>query len=600
MQNAQKKQPIQNQILDMYERFPDNIAITYHKKNTSYRELHEKILQIEKLISSSRIADKKPIGVCMDVSPVSISTILGVLKSEMIALPLCTVDPKDRHLEKLTSVDSPIVFCDSKYENLFDRYDGKLIIISEDWDINIRNATVNYDYSRKIKNCPEDISYILFTSGSTGKSKGVMNSIDNITEHLEIFNQMCAMTSKDVLMGFSPFYFDASLEEIFAPLSVGARYVVLDEIERMDEQLVRESLLSEKVSILSAPSPILGIVNTGLHNDKFPSDFLRLILTGGEVLKRADVDLLADHFEIKNGYGLTETTISSLWHTVSNIDEGIIPIGKPIKGKKVYILDRNLDPVHEGKSGEIYLGGQGMACGYFNDESLTKEKFIKNPFEKENNEIMFKTGDVGHFNNHGEVVFEGRWDRQVNVGGMNFSLDEVENEISRLSEIHECVAIGSTYPELERLDAYIVLKDDNTNLIDLINNIKKRLPAHMIPKKFYAVSAIPKTITGKIDYINLEKQESKNLLLNDIQNKNQITETENLVRQIWGKCFKQNPEDLPIDISMFDVGGNSLIAMQIVSKIRDLLDENFSIQNLLDKPSIKQQAEKIDSSCRKD
>ena len=586
----QKGNFIHEIINNMALEYQDYIAIKSDKCEITYKELNEHSNKIARFIISKNLEVETPVAICMDRSPLAVITLIGILKAGCSILPLGPLDPIERNMFKLRDSKAALVLTEEKYTKNFNEYKDKVISLSfenlivSQWD----STNLSGD---EVRLKPENLSYIIYTSGSTGEPKGVLNEHKNISQHILSFIDMCKLTNEDNFLGFAPITFDASIEEIFAILCCGGTLILLDEAVQTDISIIKECLYHNKVSVLSAPPPILNLLNNDKSFDA-ENTSLRLIVTGGDTLNNKDVDRLINHITVMNGYGLTEATISSLWHVVNEIVDDSIPIGKPMKGKKVYILDDNLKPVSPGEIGEIYLGGEGIARGYLNDAKMTAEKFIADPFSEAPGARMVKTGDLGSYLQDGSIKFHGRVDRQVSIRGFRVELEEVESVLRRNSDIKEA-AVVCVYRNGEKfLRAYIVINDfnnENINLKKLRSYIKEYLPDYMIPSEFLKVEFIPRNQAGKVDYDKLKLLECERIpfLVEEVKD---LSSEELAIRTIWSDLLGIEQTQIPVTLNFFEAGGNSILFTMLVSRIKELFGINVLLKDLIERITIEEQA----------
>lgn len=582
---------LDDKIIENSRKNPNKIAIKYKDNMISYKQLVDRAMFIASMIIDKEIEAESVIAACMDVLPVSLDIYLGVFMAGCIILPLCTSDPAKRQLQKLDVANVSLLFVEDKYGELFDEYKGEKIFVNADTVFSQESFGVNSNIFKLRKS---NLAYIIFTSGTTGEPKGILNTMDNLVDHFISYSEMCNMSSSDITMGFSPLYFDCGFEEILAPLFVNSTIVIPNHSDKIDPHYLISQLNENQITILSAPPPILNILNKQVSNGQ-KLQYLKMIVTGGDVLKYKDINYLINNVIVKNGYGLSEATVSTLWHRVTKEDTDIIPIGKPIRNKRVYILDDRQNPVNQGEIGEIYLAGHGVALGYIKDEELTKEKFIKNPFITDKSQKMVKTGDLGRFLDDGSVEFLGRKDRQVNISGIRMELLEIENTLLKYEQIQDCSVIESCEDDSNYLSAYLVIKDNETLNLDRLRALfRKYLPLFMMPRKFYQVSQIPKTEVGKVDLAALRQLNYMPCLYNG-NDLNTLSDIEQKILSIWSEVLKIDTCFIPSNVNFFEIGGNSLLAMNVLTKIKKQFHKQIIMSEFITNTTIVDQAKLIES-----
>lgn len=562
---------MQERIIDkIFSIKKENIAIISENKTWTYKELCEKADAVQNLLINSGLSNQ-PIGVYMEMSMSTIAICLGIFKAKCIFVPLSVQEPENRTFSKIRQAEINAVFTDkTELSDVFEcsRQKGPDGIESNFW-INKKGVT-------RYSQLPEDCSYILFTSGSTGEPKGVMNTFTNLSEHVNRFIQKMRITDKDIYLGLSPIYFDSNFEEWLPILIQGGTFFLLDYARRVDSQNILDVMQKYNISLLSAPPQILALLNQKFEEKRYPA--LKKIFTGGDSLNYKHANHLIEHLEVWNGYGLTETTISTLWHQVSQRDTDEMPIGTPLVGSEVYILNESMRPVEQGEMGEIFIGGTCLAVGYLNDSQQTNQKFISHKGKR-----FIRTGDLGKFNLNNEIVFLGRNDRQVSVNGIRVELMEVENAIRSQEEITDCCVIFS---EKEKcLICYVVLLEDSLSFDSLFLYLSSKLPNYMIPKRFLKIEAIPRTNTGKIKYKELKSSSDEEKWTFEV-NPDEFTPTQKILSGIWSKQLGFDNELLPLDIPFYSFGGDSLDTIKIIADIDTKLGIKIQITDFYKHPTI--------------
>ncbi len=577
-------------IFDIKAENPERAAVYYKGNTVTYGELIRQAEAVAELLYARGLQSGNVVGVCMDVSDVSPAVCLGIWMNGCIVLPLCTEDPYARHMDKIKTADAKIILTEKKYAELFKDNGTDVICLPEHWE---ELSQQGHHVRDRIEISRCSYAYIIFTSGTTGKPKAILNTKENLFAHFISYAQMCSMSENDVCLGCSPLYFDSIFEEITAPLYLGGSIVIPEDEMKTDPEYLKEIINERQVSILSAPAPVLSMLNECLSEGEDLSS-LKAVVTGGDVLKYRDIDRLIELAEVYNGYGLSETTISSLWHRVRKTDKDNIPIGKPIKGKKVYLLDDDLNPVKQGEEGNIYLGGRGVAVGYLNDSAMTKKKFVKDPFGAEG-ERMVHTGDIGREQEDGCILFLGRKDRQISINGIRMELPEIENAIMQYKVIKDCCLVPFKTEKGDYLYAYIVLSSDDASefsLKKLVEMFRKYLPVSMLPRKFFQVEKIPTTGTGKVDLEALKTMDCQ-LFRSGAEGHSEFNETQTKIRDIWVEVLNVEKDYIDADTDLYELGADSLLVIRIYLKLKEAFGLQDIAKILRNKDTIAQQAEAI-------
>ncbi|MBF0121715.1 MAG: amino acid adenylation domain-containing protein, partial [Desulfobacterales bacterium] len=551
-------------FLEQTAKTPDNIALVFEDKEITYKVLNEKSNQLCYMIQKAykestgeEIKRDTLIGIYMDRSPEFIIAILGILKSGAAYVPYDTKEPKDRFDYK--SKDSGI----------------KFTLTSLDL-IQLNNMPKE---NPPCINKPCDLAYIIYTSGSTGFPKGVM------IEHSSVSNLVTAQKTnygKNVLH-IMPFIFDVSVEVLFTSICNGLTLHLIKDEFRTDISHIVSYINNHNIDtlIISASLiPLLPELST-----------VKILITGGEVCDKSVMDLWSLKTKFINSYGPTEATVCS---TISyhSIDKSNINIGKPIKNKTVYILDSKLNPVPIGVKGELYIGGAGIARGYLNNQKLTEERFIDNPFAsyedkiKKENVCIYKTGDIARWLPDGDIEFLGRNDYQVKIRGFRVELGEIESRMLEYPEISKCAVLVKNRSGNKYLVGYYV-SENEISYEKISGYLSSKLPDYMIPNIFIHLKDIPLSISGKIDRSSLPEPYIKT----DEDNNPPMTDLEQKLCKIWEDIL--GVKQIRIKDNFFRLGGNSIIAIQVISRIKNATNISLKVSELFANPTIEKLSQAI-------
>ncbi|HMF72991.1 MAG TPA: non-ribosomal peptide synthetase, partial [Flavitalea sp.] len=426
-----------------------------------------------------------------------------------------------------------------------------------------------------------DLAYVLYTSGSTGKPKGVRITHGNLSNFLLSMQKVPGITAEDKVFAISTISFDIAGLEIYLPLMAGAEVIIASSSTAKDGRVLLEQIKNEKITLFQAtPSTYRMLIDSG-WNYQLP---VRL-LCGGEALSKDLATMLLERsIELWNVYGPTETTV---WCTLKKISaaEDLITIGNPIDNTTVYILDDQMKPLPAGEKGEIYIGGTGVGLGYLNNPTLTAEKFIENPFEPGTK--FYRTGDYGKKLDNGEFLCLGRTDNQVKIRGFRIELGEVNSVVDGLEGIKQAVVVAvEERADNKRLVAYVVRKPGDLPAKALLKTWREecssQLPAFMVPD-FVILEKFQLTPNGKIDTKAFPKPQDiiyEAITVADLAS----TDEEKLLTQIWKD--KLNIKEVGIHDDFFSVGGNSLIAIQLISAITKQTGISIPMTALFKAPTI--------------
>ncbi len=567
-------------------KFPTHTAVEFNERAISYYDLNRQADDLAEILKNYGIGAEQLVGVYLNRSIGVVISLLAILKAGGAYVPIDPYLPAERVRFILQdSKVSCLVIDEELVDNTKEVYKGRLIVHT------IKNGrsgfnsleTSSRSYSRG-ESRPENLMYVIYTSGSTGEPKGVMiehhSFVNIITDQVNRYK----LTENDRVLNYLSLGFDAANEHLFKALCSGARVCLADIQKDNYKNDIREILKSLRITCCAFPAPLLGV----LDEKEYP--LLRVVNSGAD---KCTLDILkrwssGRHFF--NSYGPTETTVIS---TIAKLDkENTEPhIGKPVANTQVYVLDNYGMPLPIGCEGELYIGGEGVARGYLNHPELSKEKFVRNPFDKSGKSRLYKTGDIVLFGEDGNIFFKGRRDTQVKIRGYRIESEEIEGVLKQSPMIAEATVLVKTSGNSKKLIAFII--GINKNEIDLVllkNFLAKQLPNYMIPEQLIEIDKIPLTINGKTD---------RKALLNRVDlspvDKNKIppqTNTEYLLHKIWSKALKI--ENISISDNFYYLGGDSLLTIAVCAEIETELEHAFSVQQFMDYPTIELAGKMID------
>ena len=556
---------------EQVEKTPDNVAVVFENQQLTYRELNERANSLAYYLRNKCIGRNDIVGIMVNRSLEMIVSILAVLKSGACYIPIDPEYPQDRIEYMLENSNAKILLT---FEKLQDKvnFDNKLFV-------ELKNEL--YDSHKKnLENInePDDLAYIIYTSGSTGKPKGVMLSHKNVNNFITGMNNIINFSSNKTIVSVTTISFDIFVLETLLPLQKGLKIVVANENEQMNVSLFNKLCSENDVNIIQTTPSRFQFLISDLNQLAY-LDNITDILVGGESFPKLLLEQLKQisKANIYNVYGPTETTV---WSTVKNLTEqNNITIGTPIANTSCYVLDKNKNVLPVLTPGNLYIGGDGVSIGYYNNSILTNQKFIKNRYI---DEIIYDTGDLAYYTETGELVHLGRTDFQVKVNGHRIELEEIENRITSLDNIDKCIVTKNILDNSHQfLCAYFISSIDiDTNIIR--NSLTKNLPAYMIPQYFVKIEDFPYTPNGKIDRKKLPmpniETRCKEILLprNDID-KSLI----NLLKELL------HIESISIDDSFFELGGDSLTAINLCTKIYSEFNVQIFVKDILENPIIK-------------
>ncbi|MEO1373456.1 MAG: amino acid adenylation domain-containing protein [Cyanobacteria bacterium J06635_10] len=570
------------------ERTPDAVAVVFENTMLTYRQLNRKANQLAHHLQTLGVGPELLVGICVERSIEMVVGMLGILKAGGVYVPLDPAYPFERLSFILEDVQSPVLLTQESLLDSLPSYWAQVICLDSDWET-ITHCSQENPISGVV---PSNLAYVMYTSGTTGQPKGVMARHSGVVRLVKQTNYV-NLTEEETFLQLAPFSFDAATFEIWGCLLNGAQLVVMPANIPSLMELGR-SIREYQVTTLWLTVGLFHQMVDRQIEDLKP---VRQLLSGGDTLSVADVQKVSRQLEncqLINAYGPTENTTFTSCYSVTQAADMLgntVPIGRPIANTQIYILDRYLQPVPVGVAGELYIGGDGLACGYLNRPELTAEKFLPNPFDCQPGARLYKTGDIGRYLASGDIEFLGRMDSQVKIRGFRIELGEIEAVLALHPEVRSVVVIVlEDVPGDKRLVAYLVLHQEQTPTVsDLRHFLKQKLPEYMMPTAFVFLSALPLTPNGKIDRRQLPVPEyHPELAVSFVAPR---TPTEEMLAGIWADVL--GVEQVGIHDNFFELGGHSLLATQVITRLSEAFSVELPLRSLFENSTIAQLAEVV-------
>jgi amino acid adenylation domain-containing protein len=561
------------------QQIPDTIALIDEYQQLSYQQLNTIANQLAYYLQKQGIQPEQTIGICLERSCEMVIALLAVLKVGATYIPLDPAYPKER-LNYIINDAKLSLIITKKYIDFMQFKVPHILNLDEQWSV-ITQQKIDHIFTQITL---DNLAYIIYTSGSTGQPKGVQISHRALSNFLLGINPTLNCTPSDILLSVTSLSFDIAALELYLPLMVGARVIIASQQTIKNSQKLQQQINQFNITMMQATPAtwqmlILGGW-TGKHNLK--------ILSGGEALDpKLAQQLTQNSQQLFNLYGPTETTIWSSIYQVKNLENldqySTVLIGRPLANTEFYILDKNLQPVPIGVPGELYIGGVGVARGYFNRADLTAERFLPNPF-KNTSERLYKTGDLAEYLEDGNVEYLGRLDSQVKLRCFRIELGEIEAVLRQHPKVQQAVVVVNSQAEEKRLIACIVSADKlEINVTVLREFLAEKLPIYMIPSAFVMLDVLPLTPNGKIDRRALPTPEKVRPQL-EATYVIPKTEIEKTIAQIWQKAL--NLENIGIHDNFFDLGGHSLLMVRVHSQLRAAFSSDIPLVEMFRYPTI--------------
>ncbi len=549
---------------------PSNTALVWQNQKFTYEQLNIKANQLAHHLRNLGVKSQTPVGIYLQHSTEAIIGILAILKAGGTYVPLDPAYPQERLTFILKDAGVKVLITTSLLDKQRERsqeYRGEVINLDTEWETIVQNSAENPIELVT----PENLAYIMYTSGSTGIPKGVCILHQGVVRLVKSSNYV-NLSASEIILQAAPISFDASTFEIWGALLNGGKLVLLP-IQQPSLQQLGETLEKYQISTLWLTAGLFHLmVDEQLQSFKG----VRQLLAGGDIISPIHAQKLQQthpNCQLINGYGPTENTTFTCCYRVpkNHPADKALPIGYSISNTQVYILDSHLQPLPVGVPGELYISGDGLASGYLNRPELTAQKFVPNPFNP--GMRMYKSGDLARFLPDGNIDFLGRIDHQVKIRGFRIELGEIETVLNQHSAVKEAVVIPQEYEAGEkRLIAYIVPRNEPPASKELKDFSKSRLPEYMIPSGFVILEALPLTPNDKVDRKALPKPDKTNLNLEE-EYLSASNDVEQKLIAIWEQAFRIQP--IGIKDNFFSLGGNSLMATSIVAKIEKVFDKKL-------------------------
>ncbi len=555
---------------------PNAVAVVKGNKKLSYGELDKRANRLANYLVSLGVCPETIVGIYMERSIDMLTALVGIHKSGGAYLPMDPVFPKDRLEFMLDNAQVPIILTDNTIKDTLPANKAKILCIDEEWE----KISIQSPEKPENRATTDNLAYVIYTSGSTGNPKGVQIEHRALTNFLLSMCTSTNITEKDRLLAVTTLSFDIAGLEMLLPLVTGATVIIAGRDEVIDGEKLIELIDKHDISVMQAtPATWRLLLEAGWKG----CSSLK-ILCGGEALPRELANELIDRCScLWNVYGPTETTI---WSTIMQLDskEGPVSIGKPIANTTVYILDKDMKPTPVGVPGELYIGGAGLARGYLKLPQLTQEKFIPNPFSREEGSRLYKTGDIVRFMPDGNIEFVGRGDHQVKIRGFRIELGEIETLLNKNTQISQSVVVcKEVVPGEKAIIAYVITKTKETDTVGLRDYLRESLPDYMIPSYFVMLESFPMTPNNKIDRKSLPMPEkTTHGASSDITtSSNDVQKT---VSDIWKEVLSR--ENIGFNENFFDLGGHSLLLAKVRSKILKQMNIDLQIMDLFKYPTV--------------
>ena len=564
---------------EQVERTPEAMAVAFEGRGLTYLELNRNSNQLAHHLRSLGVGPDALVGLCVERSIEMVAALLGILKAGGAYLPLAPSIPEERLAFCIQDSQAQIIVTQRSLLYRFAGRESLRLVVMEDF------AGAAPDNNPAPLNRPSDLAYVMYTSGSTGSPKGVAIEHRSVTSFLHWVRESFGDEELSGVLAATSISFDLSVFEIFGALSWGGQIILVQDVLECgaspDWAKVRliNTVPSLMEALLKAGTVPPAAVTVNLAGEALPTALVDAICAAWPVRRVNDL------------YGPTETTTYSTWTTRER--GAPATIGRPISNTQVYVLDESLQPVPVGVAGELIIGGAGLARGYLHRPDLTAEKFLRDPFSTDPQARMYRTGDRAQWRTDGTIEYLGRLDHQVKIRGHRIELGEIESVLGSHPALEACVVVAQQNDTGEKLlAAFVVAREAAELSVGALRAwLGEKLPDYMIPSRFAAVLALPLNPNGKVDRKALAKWQGVELASGH-DYVAPCTATERTLAEIWQEVL--SCPRVGVQENFFDLGGHSLRAVQVVSRIRKCFQTELPVRVIFESPTIAELAAVVD------
>ncbi len=576
-------------------------AVVFKDERLTYGELNERANRLAHYLRELGVGNEVVVGVLHEKHVDLLTCVLAVLKSSGTYLPLDPTYPEERLEYMLSDAGVPVLLTQNSLQDSVHDYSGKIVCVDGDWP-----AIAEYPETKlNIPVDPENLAYMIYTSGSTGKAKGTMvrhSGLVNVYSGWETDYELLTRARNHLQM--ASFSFDVFSGDWTRALCSGGKLVLVPRDMLLEAETLYEYMQREEINIAEFVPAVLRNLIQYLEETGKKLDFFRNLIAGSDIWYVNEykyfLSFCGPETRLINSFGLTEATIDSSYFERRDLKlpgDRLVPIGKPFANMTLYILDDFLQPLPAGVRGELYVGGESLARGYFKRPDLTAERFIPDPFSNTKGARMYRTGDMARYLPDGNIEFLGRADNQVKLRGFRIELGEIESALAEHEEIKDAAVImREDKPGDKRLVAYYVpANEEPPNSSELRRFLGERLPDYMVPPAFVWLDELPLTPNGKVDRRALPAPDP-DLLIKDIEQEYVAprTPTEEVVAGICGQLL--NVEKVGAFHNFFELGGHSLLATQLVSRLKSNFKVEIPLRAVFESPTISGLAMAVDQA----
>ncbi|MET0645320.1 MAG: amino acid adenylation domain-containing protein, partial [Pyrinomonadaceae bacterium] len=579
------------------ERRAGAVALAFDGEMVTYSDLNRRANQLAHYLRRAGVGPEARAGILLERSAGMAVALLGVLKAGGAYVALDPLYPPERLRQMMEDAGVSILVSTRPLSDDLPQHSSRVVLLDDEWPRVAEESVENPPHVAAADN----LAYLVYTSGTTGRPKGILIQHRSLVNAAYAFITHHGVTEHDRILQFASLSFDVAAEEFFAAWLSGARLVMRPGPSVTTPEQFVQFLEDEGVTLVNLPASFWAEWATAVSERgcRVPAQLRRVIVGNEKTLPESLAkwqSAVGHQVEWNNAYGPSETTI-----TASNYEPrrgaertgtGAVPIGRPVMNATIYVLDQSQRLVPIGVAGELCIGGAGLARGYHGRPALTAEGFTPNPYGAAGGERMYRTGDLARYLPDGNIEFLGRVDEQVKVRGFRIELGEVEAVLSGHEGVREAAVVARPDGHgSNRLVAYVVESEGRAaTTVELRRHLKDTLPEYMIPSAFVTLEALPLTPNGKIDRRRLPETDGARPELEEVYVAPR-SEIERVMAGVWQEALKV--EKIGVHDNFFNLGGHSLLLVQVHSRLREVLQAEVSIIEMFKYPTVSALAEHL-------
>ena len=560
----------------------------------TYAELDQQSEELARRLRQVNVGPESIVAVLIDRCAAMVVALLGVVKSGAAYLPLDPANPAERLRFMLADSQASVILTKQNFLEVLPEHEAIVICVDAEHE-SVATETEMAEIS------PENLAYVIYTSGSTGVPKGVLVTNRGLANYLRWASEAYESQQGSGAVVHSPLGFDLTVTSLWLPLISGRCVLLVGEGVGVIEDLAQSLTGEEEFTLLKLTPAHLEPLGAELSQRSATAGGVRRLIVGGEALHAEQLRWWSEHAPetlVVNEYGPTETVVGCCVYerAAGELAAGAVPIGRPIANTKLYVLDAGLELVPEGVWGELHVGGAGVSRGYLNRADLTAERFVPDAFSNIPGARLYKTGDIVRWTREHQLEYAGRADGQIKIRGYRIETGEVEVVLRTHSQIRNAVVVARDNANSKQLISYLVAADGaELSAGELREYLRSRLPEYMIPERFLTLEELPLTVNGKVDRLALSQLEAKDLTAVETSAPPQ-TVTEEIVAGIWREVLQV--QSVGVNENFFEKGGHSLLATRVVLRLHEAFDQEFTLQNFFEGPTVAQVAAHFEASKR--